>query len=131
LNCLPRRGKPLHQHVREQGEVGKLLWPPPVRFPAEPRHAVGDVGLESDPSLLAVVRNVDAGVELLAVVVSDTARDRGLEFVAIDALPQLATDEQIVERRAPRQTADMGHQNAVFAPPHRSLLPPPRLQPLR
>jgi len=122
VELLAAAGKPLHQHVREHGKVGKFLRAAPVRLAAETRHAVRHVGLEPDPPLLAVVRDVDAGVELPLEDVRDTVFDRGIERAAIDAFPELGTNEQIVERFAPRQAADMGHQNAVFAFPHRSLL---------
>ncbi len=93
---------------------------------AEARHAFGHVGLEADAALLAVVRDVDAGVELLTVDVSDTVLDGGGERVAVDALPQLGANQQVIEGVAPRQASDMGHQNAVFALAHAPSPPPPR-----
>ena len=47
----------------------------PLQLAAEAGHALRNIGLETDPALLAVVGDVDAGLALLLHHVGDTLVD--------------------------------------------------------
>ena len=95
---------------------------PALPAAAEPAHAVADIEEERLALLLAVVADIDAGLDLL---VDDPAQRRLAEPVEFGRIDRFAAGPPHIEpgqlRRA-RQAAGMGRQDAVVAALH--FLPP-------
>ena len=68
-------------------------------FAAEARHARGDVGLEADALLLAVVADVDAGRDLRVDDLAHRAVHLGGHGGRVDRLAGLAADQQVGQHR--------------------------------
>jgi hypothetical protein len=67
---------------------------PAFGFSGETRHALRDVGLESDALLFPVIANIDAGLDLLFDNVADRAIHFEIELRFIDGNALFAGDEQ-------------------------------------
>src|SRR6185369_17313840 len=78
---------------------------------------------EPRPRLLAVVADVDAGRELSLDDVADGGLGLALELARVDGLAGVLADEQVAQRRRPRNAADVGHEDSVVAPLHQRTIP--------
>ena len=98
-----RDGRPWSRDSR------RLLSPP------KPRIRLRRVGREADARLLAVVADVDAGLELLGHDVTDgdlgLARERG----GVHGLAPILPHQQVAKRRWTGQATDVGGQDPLFA----------------
>ncbi len=120
-----RRAREAARQARQQ--LGKFLVvaaAAALRFAGEARHALRDVGLEADALLLAVIADIDAGFLLFRHDVAHRPVQFRVEFGLVDLVAGLARDQQLADRLAARQAADMGGENPVGAQQHRR---PPRL----
>ena len=82
---------------------------------AETGEAVAQIKHEALTALLAVVDDVDAGVDLLC---HDGVAALGLERGVVDRLATRALDIKVGQGGGPRQAAGMRGQNAMFAALH-------------
>ena len=113
----------LPAHVREPAceilhQLGKLLElaaAPALGLAAETRHPLRHIGLKADALLLAVIAAVDAGLLLFGDHVAHRRVHLGLKLRLVVAFARLAPDQQLAQRFAARQAADMGGENAVAA----------------
>ena len=87
----------------------------PLTRVAETGHAVLHVGEEALAGLLAVVADVDAGLELFPDDVTHSGFGLAREGGGLDGFPVVLAHEQIAKRRRPRKTAGMRGQDAVVA----------------
>ena len=113
--ALRRIGKAPHQIADQLGKLLELAAAAALRHAGKARHALRHVGLETDPPLLAVIADVDAGFHLLADDVAHrlvhfVGEHRRVEFFAV-----LLLDQKVAQRLVARQAADMGGENTVAA----------------
>ena len=120
LLALRRIGKAPRQIAQQLGEFLELAAAAALRHPGKARHALRHIGLETDPPLLAVIADVDAGFHLLGHDVAD----RLVHFVGeqfwIERLALLLGDQEIAQRLVARQAADMGGEDTVAAENHKA-----------
>src|SRR4029077_5559775 len=110
--------KTRHELLREQRQLDPLAAEGPLRLAAEAGHALRNIGLETDPALLAVVGDIDAGLALLLHHVGDTGVDHFGEFALIDRFACLVGDQQVIKLLAARQAAGVGDQDVIDALVH-------------
>ncbi len=115
LLALRRIGKAPHQIADQFGKFLEFAAAAALRHAGETRHALRHIGLKADAALLAVIADVDAGLDLLL----DDVADRLVHFVGqhfgVVAGAFFLRDQQVAERLVARQAADMGGENAVAA----------------
>ena len=102
-------------------EVLPILRLRPGALAAEALHALRHIGLKAHAWLLAVVADVDARFQLPAHHLIDRRFDLPLQVRLVDGLAAFLPDQQVGQRPGPRQTADVGCQNMLFAGLHGSL----------
>jgi hypothetical protein len=115
---LGTAGEAAREHLEQLRHLLEVLADLAPGFAAEARHALGDVGLEADALLLAVVADVDAGLHLRRHCVAHGAVHLGGEDRGVDCLAGLAADQQVGQRVVARQAADVGGQDAIAAVQH-------------
>ena len=118
IRDLGALGEAAQEHLDQLGHLLEVLADLALGFPAEARHALGDVGLEADPLLLAVVADVDAGGHLGGNRAAHGAVHLGGQAGRIDGLAGFAADEQVGQHLVARQAADVRRQDAVLAADH-------------
>ena len=94
-----------------------------LRFPAEAAHAARHIGLEPDTRLLAVVADVDPGLDLRGNHSGGAGFDVAGKLGRIDGLPGFLADQNIAQRRTAWQASDMSRQDPVGAGEHAQVLP--------
>ena len=77
-----------------------------------------DVREEALASLLAVVPNVDSGLELARDDVPGRVPDGGGERRGVDVVPAALSDEHLGEHPRPRQAAGVRREDASLASLH-------------
>ena len=103
--------------VRVLGDVARHA---PLALAAEAAHPLGRIGREPDARLLAVVADVDAGLELLAHHVAHCGLGLAGQGGGVDGLAAVLADEQVAKRGGARQAADVSGQDALIAAFHRA-----------
>ena len=120
---LPPRGGRVREHARlQRGEARERLEVTAAAAHGdapEARHAFFDVHGEADAGELAVACDVDARVALLDEDVVEVVRQLLAECDAVDGLAGFESQQQVEQRRAARQAADMRGQDAIATTPHR------------
>ncbi len=106
------------QIAHQFGKFLELAAAPALGFPGKAGHARRHIGLEADALLLAVIADIDAGFLLLGDHMAHRIFHFRFELRAVVALARFAGDQQIAQRLAARQAADMGGQNAIAAEHH-------------
>ncbi len=96
---------------------------PALRHAGKAGHALRHISLETDPLLLAVIADVDAGGGLLVDDVADSLVHFGGHLGGIEFFASLLAHQQFGQFLVARQAADMGGQNAVPAEDHCKWLP--------
>ena len=91
---------------------------PPLRHAGKTAHALRHVSLETDPLLLAVIADVDAGRGLLLDHMAHRLVHFGGHFLGVEFFARLLAHQQVGQLLVARQAADMGGQNAVPAEDH-------------
>ncbi len=118
--ALRRIGKAPHQVARQLGKLLELAAAAPFRYAGEARHALRHVGLKSDPPLLAVIADIDAGLHLPLDDVADRLVHFGGEQLRIVGLALLLRHQQLAQRLVARQAADVRGEDAIAAEKHKS-----------
>src|SRR5580704_18168553 len=95
---------------------------PALPAAAEAAHPVADVEEEGLALLLAVVADVDAGLDLLVDDLAQGLLAEPVEFGRVDLAATSPPDIEPGQFRWARQAAGMGRQDPVLAPPHGSPL---------
>ena len=103
------------------GSSNPFLTERPLQLAAKSGHPLGQIGLEADAALLAVVGDDHAGPALLFHDIGDPLVDHVVELGLVDLLAGLVGDQKVVEFLAARQTAGMRGQNVIDAFFHRNL----------
>ena len=114
-------GKAALEILHQLGEFLEFLRAPALGFAAEAGHALRHVGLETDPLLLAVIADIDAGFFLFGNDVADGLFHLGVELRLVVAFAGFAAHQKLAQSLAARQAADMGGEDAVAARYHRGL----------
>jgi hypothetical protein len=136
IQIAHRRGRLGRQEIADRGAGGLLLLQPLLEdrvagdvaaLPALPAaakatHAALDVEKEALALLLAIVADVDPGLDLLGHDLPQRLAAGGIELAGVDRLARGAPCIEPDQRRRPRQAARMRGQDPVDAPPHRCLL---------
>src|SRR3989442_1320784 len=104
--------------VRMLGDVPRH---PPRARAAEAPHPPRRIGGEADARLLAIVADVDAGLELAGDHVAHGRLRLARERRRIDRLPAVQAHQQIAQRGRTRQAAGVGGQDSGLASLHRGL----------
>src|SRR5581483_2668421 len=104
--------------LRVVREIDQVLGQLAAAGAAEAAHAPGHVGREPRARLLAVVADVDAGLELTGDDAGDRRPDLALEIRGRHRLPAVLTHQQLPERRGAGQAAHVGGEDARLAPEH-------------
>jgi hypothetical protein len=110
--------------VARQGQLEEVGMLPEVAHElavarvAEPGHAVPDVGEEALPGLLAVVADVDAGVDLRRDARRGGGLDRLGHLLGVDGVAPAAPAVQLGQGGRPREAAGMGGHDPRFAGQH-------------
>ncbi len=86
----------------------------------EAPHASRDVRRESRARLLAVVADIDPGLELLLHDVPNRVLGRALQLALVDRVPAVLAHEQVAQGRIARNAADVRDEDPVLAPAHAS-----------
>src|SRR5262249_53969863 len=94
---------------------------PTLALAAEAAHALCRVGGKAHSRLLAVVADVDAGLQLPLDDVPDGCFRLAREVLLFDRLATSLSDEQGTERRRPGQAADVSGEDAMLAALHGAL----------
>src|SRR5690348_12725261 len=102
VELLAATRESLHQQLAKLGKVRDVARARPLRLAREAGHALGNIGLEADASLLAVVADVDADLVLVADDMGDATVDLGIERSAIHRPAQLAANQELIERPTSR-----------------------------
>src|SRR5438045_5997342 len=95
---------------------------PALPAAAEAAHAVADIEEEGLALLLAIVADVDAGLDLLVDDLAQGLLAEPLDFGRIDLAAARPPDIESGQLRRTRQTDGVGRQDALDAPPHRAYL---------
>ena len=111
-------GEAPQELLDQLGHLLEVLADLALGFPAEARHARGDVGLEADALLLAVVADVDAGGDLGLDHAAHGPIHLRRHGGAGDRLAGLAPDQQVGQHLVARQAADMRRQDSIAAVEH-------------
>ena len=115
-----RVAPPAVEHRRDsRGCSVEVAGQRPPALAAEALHAPRHVGGEAGARLLAVVADVDAGLELLGHDVRAPPASATRSSVAlVDGLAPVLADEQVAQRGRAREAADVGDEDAVVAAVH-------------
>src|SRR5271165_5351685 len=108
----------LHHPFGELRKLGELLAVWTARLAAKAAPALRHVGLESDPSLLSVVGDINAGLDLFPHNVSYAVGGDLVDLPAIDSLAFLLFDQHRPEGLPARHASGVGGENPVRAEFH-------------
>ena len=86
---------------------------------AEALQTLANIGLETNPRLLAVVNDIHGGINLCLDTALDTRFGELIEALLIDLLARLLGNQQVRQFALTRQAADVRGQNALVAVLHR------------
>ena len=95
------------------GEVPEVVPQRRLALLADAAQPVGDVPVERNPGLLAVVHDVDAGVGLLLDDGLGGVDHRRVPLVVVDGLPVLFGLQQLQQVRRSREAPDVGRQDPI------------------
>src|SRR5439155_1222816 len=101
--------------------LGDVPRHPPRARAAEAPHPPRRIGGEADARLLAIVADVDAGLELAGDHVAHGRLRLARERRRVDRLPAVQAHQQIAQRGRTRQAAGVGGQDSGLASLHRGL----------
>src|SRR3989441_1450866 len=101
--------------------LGDVPRHPPRAGAAEAPHPPRRIGGEADARLLAIVADVDAGLELAGDHVAHGRLRLARERRRVDRLPAVQAHQQIAQRGRTRQAAGVGGQDPGLASLHRGL----------
>src|SRR5689334_810854 len=118
VELLAATRESFHQQLAKFGKVRDVARARPLRLAREAGHALRNIGLEADASLLAVVADVDADLVLPADHVGDAPLELRVEGTAFHCVAELGADQKLVERPAAGEAADVRDQKSLVAPSH-------------
>src|SRR5262249_53946113 len=105
------------------GVLGEVAGERTAALSAEALHAAGDVGGKSPPRLLAVVADVDAPPQAPPPALAHRRLRLPGQLALVDRLAAVLSHEEVAERRASRDAADVGDEDPIAAGEHVSSRP--------
>src|SRR4029077_19400738 len=106
-----------HLRLEERIALGVAARPAPPA-PADPAHAVAEIEKEGFALLLAIVADVDAGLDLLVDDSTERRLAEPVELGPVDRAAAGALDIEMGQFGRARQAAGMRRQDALIAPLH-------------